>query len=69
MLADFRDHIAVTLMGWAARLATKQYQHELATYIQLGMAADPSGSAPAYCEANIMQERQHGGHAAWVSIN
>lgn len=37
MFADLRDHVAVTLMGWCAKLATKQYQRELATYIQLGM--------------------------------
>ena len=29
-LADVRDSIAVTLMGWCAKLATKQYQGELA---------------------------------------
>lgn len=37
-LADARDSVAVTLMGWVAKLATKQYQTHLATYIQLGMS-------------------------------
>ena len=34
MLADLRDTIAVTLMGWCAKLATRQYQRELAEYIK-----------------------------------
>jgi hypothetical protein len=37
-LADMRDSVAVTLMGWVAKLASKQYRTHLATYIQLGMA-------------------------------
>ena len=39
MQADLRDRIAVTLMGWVSRLATKQYRNALANYIQLGMSA------------------------------
>jgi hypothetical protein len=37
-LADARDSMAVTLMGWVAKLASKQYRDALATYIQLGMS-------------------------------
>lgn len=58
MLEDFRDHIAVTLMGWAAKLATKQYQRELANYIQVGIA---EVSAPSYCDRGLSGE--------FVSIN
>jgi hypothetical protein len=62
MLADLRDHIAVTLMGWCARLATKQYQNELANYIQIGMARELAQiEMPSYCEAGLAGE--------WVSIN
>lgn len=34
---DARDLVAITLMGWAAKLATKQYQRYLASCIQTGM--------------------------------
>jgi hypothetical protein len=34
---DFRDYAAVTLMGWAARLATRQYRETLAEYVTIGM--------------------------------
>jgi hypothetical protein len=37
-LADARDSTAVTLMGWAAKLATRQYQQSLAVYLNLGMS-------------------------------
>jgi hypothetical protein len=62
MFADLRDHVAVTLMGWCAKLATKQYQHELATYIQLGMAEI---SAPCYGEEMIDGRVR----ATWVSLS
>ena len=62
MLADLRDHVAVTLMGWCAKLATKQYQHELANYIQVGMQRELAAiELPAYCERGLSGE--------WVSIN
>lgn len=67
-LADVRDSIAVTLMGWCAKLATKQYQGELASYIQLGMNHTYAISEPSYGEE--LMERPHGAvHATWVSIN
>lgn len=39
-LDDLRDTVAVTLMGWCAKLATKQYQQELARFIMCGLSID-----------------------------
>lgn len=36
-LDDARNLVSTILMGWASKLATRQYQHQLARYIQLGM--------------------------------
>jgi hypothetical protein len=66
MLADLRDSIAVTLMGWCAKLATRQYQRELAEYIQLGMARElTQREAPAYGEEQL----DGSVHARWVSLS
>jgi hypothetical protein len=55
-LGDARDHVAVTLMGWVARLATKQYRSELANYIQVGMHVYESAEGPAYGEEKLQDE-------------
>jgi hypothetical protein len=65
MLADLRDTVAVTLMGWCAKLATKQYQSELAEYIKAGMNAV---EAPCYGE-ELLDRPSGNVHARWVSLS
>jgi hypothetical protein len=77
-LSDVRDSAAATLMGWASRLATRQYRAYLASCLNLGMAfsdpdylAETGLQAPAYGEERLQcctDEECCGTRGGWSTV-